>query len=442
MFQNLSIPKFFYIFDAETNYLYPLMINNIRTFFLIVLIASDNEVTAQKITDTIFYNSQWQICEKPVAAYYRLGTLMIETSWYYTGPFKDYSLDGKLQMEGAYSFDGHKEGPYSFFDTQGNLMATGNYKNDKPCGEWEWKFTNGITRAAMYFTGSLNDVEFTFFRNDTGKILLENGNGEFIWNVYAFEDMPQNILIKGQYENGKKSGTWKYYLLNEDGSNKKLCEEKYNEEGLLKKARLISHYDVVINRKCFEYDFVPRVLKVTERMVYDRLFASGEDSIADKNLLNYLTNRNSIDIIIENKRFDTAILYILKSLESNRNYFDYFSKDINGKIEFKVGDSSRPEDISVTCENITEKEKTFLLYLMSKFNNIEMPTDGTIGIEGYHTIYFFSLDVKKYFPANLQNYINKELFFTLIPKDKYELFLNANKKAIKKALRSEVLRYW
>jgi antitoxin component YwqK of YwqJK toxin-antitoxin module len=417
------------------------MINNLRTLFLIVFISLACHANAQKITDTIFYNSQWQICEKPIASYYRIGTLMVDSNWYYSGPFKDYSLDGKPQMEGAYSFDGFKEGPFRFFDTEGNLMVTGNYKNDKPCGEWEWKFTNGVTRAAMHFIGSDNDIEFTFFRDDTGKVLLENGNGQFIWNVHAFEDMPLNILVKGQYENGKRSGTWKYYRGNEPGLNTKVCEEKYTEEGVLKKAKIISRYDEVIHRKCFEYDFVPRVLKVTERMTYDRLFAKGADSIADKNLLNYLRNRNSINIIIKNKKFDDAILYILTSLESNRNYFDYLSKDIDGKIEFKVGDSSRPEDISIICENITEKEKTFLLYLMSKFNNIEMPVDGTIGIEGYHTIYFFSFDIKKYLPADLQQYGNKELFFTLIPKDKYELFLNANKKAIKKALRSEVLRY-
>ena len=52
---------------------------------LIIVINLPVKAKAQKITDTIFYNGAWQICEKPLAKYYRIGTLVIDSFWYYTG---------------------------------------------------------------------------------------------------------------------------------------------------------------------------------------------------------------------------------------------------------------------------------------------------------------------------------------------------------------------
>ena len=65
----------------------------------------------------------------------------------------------------------------------------------------------------------------------------------------------------------------------------------------------------------------------------------------------------------------------------------------------------------------------------------------TIGYEQFHTIYFFSIDMKPYVPAALRQYTGKELFFTMLPKDKYIIWLDANKKKIKNAIRSEYLHY-
>jgi hypothetical protein len=62
--------------------------------------------SAQIITDTIFFNSAWQICEQPMASYYRIGTLHTDSNWHYSGDFKDYNLDNQLLFEGHYDSSG------------------------------------------------------------------------------------------------------------------------------------------------------------------------------------------------------------------------------------------------------------------------------------------------------------------------------------------------
>src|SRR6187402_1946489 len=102
--------------------------NRKHTGVFIYLLFLTNAATAQKISDTIFFNSEWRICEKPLAAYYRIGTIQIDSLWKYTGSFKDYSLAGIIQNEGEYSEEGHRDGRFKYYDAEGKLVAMGNYK--------------------------------------------------------------------------------------------------------------------------------------------------------------------------------------------------------------------------------------------------------------------------------------------------------------------------
>ncbi len=397
--------------------------------------------TAQIFTDTIFYNAGWQICEQPVAVYYRIGTLVIDSFWYYKGPFKDYAIDGTVLHEGNYSDEGFKDGTFSLYDTSGSLIAQGNYTKNKPIGDWEFRYPSGDTRAIINFPEAGGDYVFKYYRDSSGQVLLNNGNGTFEWNSCVFEDRNIYYKFKGTYKDGKRSETWKYYESRDQYMKSIICQENYTDDGSLKKARSFGYYNETFHHHCIELDMVPASLKRMELMSYDNFFRRGPDSNAVVNLWNYLKSRKAVDIVIKNKKFEDAIVYVLVNLESYRSRLDYEAKDIDGKIEFKLGDNSTPENITVKG-NITDKEKDFLLYLMSKFKNFEMPMTESIGYEQYHTIYFYSIDMKPYVPAAIKNYVGRELFFTMLPKDKYLVFLEANKKKIKRAIRSEYMRYW
>ncbi len=134
---------------------------------------------AQKITDTIFYNSNWQICEKSIAANYRVGTLAIDSFWFYTGKAKDYSIADTLLMEGQYTEDGYKTGLFKFYYANGKIRMMGRYENDKMRGAWQWYYDNGGIRAIIIFEGEGKDFEFVQYTTGEGKNTLLNGTGDF-----------------------------------------------------------------------------------------------------------------------------------------------------------------------------------------------------------------------------------------------------------------------
>jgi len=101
--------------------------NPLIKLMFVVLFITHGIANAQKITDTIFYNRAWQICEKPIASYYRIGTLAIDSFWFYTGKVKDFDINGQLLMEGEYNNKGDKDGLFRFYYPDGKLMISGKY---------------------------------------------------------------------------------------------------------------------------------------------------------------------------------------------------------------------------------------------------------------------------------------------------------------------------
>ena len=141
----------------------------------IVFIIFSGSASCQKITDTIFYNQDWGICEKPIAAYYRLGTLAIDSFWIYTGRVRDYTIKGYQLMEGEYSIDGFKNGRFIFYYPDGKIKASGLYKDDKLYGEWIWNYPNGNEWAIINSPSDEKQFQFVKYRDANGKSLLENG---------------------------------------------------------------------------------------------------------------------------------------------------------------------------------------------------------------------------------------------------------------------------
>jgi hypothetical protein len=121
---------------------------------------------------------------------------------------------------------------------------------------------------------------------------------------------------------------------------------------------------------------------------------------------------------------------------------DYRTKAINGRIKFRLGENGYPEDVTVTGDGLTQKEKEFLIFYISKFKEIEMPTVESVAFESYHTINFYSIEVKDYVPASIRDEVGTELFFSTLTRDAFVALLETNKKQIKKFVRSQFNYYW
>ncbi len=75
-------------------------------YVLLLISANESAKAQQKITDTVYFNNNWQICEQPIANYYRTGTLVIKDNvCYYWGHIKDFTIDNRLLMDGEYDYN-------------------------------------------------------------------------------------------------------------------------------------------------------------------------------------------------------------------------------------------------------------------------------------------------------------------------------------------------
>lgn len=411
-------------------------------FELFLYLIPKSDANAQKITDTIFYNYRWEICEKPMAAYYRIGILAIDSFWFYTGRIYDFNMKHNLLMEGEYTDDGYKDGEFKFYYGDGSLMLEAYYNRNQITGIWKWYYLDNGLQAIIDFTEGAENFKFLFYRSPYGDTLLKNGTGTFEWFCNPLP-VPGIYVVKGTFTNSKRSGDWEYRVIDAFGKPNLVFTEKYDINGNYKKTSTTSYYPFIKPKTAFTgYEFNPNKIFITENMKYDNLFKKLDPENGDLALIKYLLNRGRSEIIVANKSFEEALTFILKSLERIRGKLDYQTKEINSTIHFKIGDNGYPEDISIKGVGLTQTEKEFLVFYFSKFREIEMPVVENVAFEGYHNINIFSVNMKEFVPANLKNQVNNDLFFTTLTKEQFTSILRAKKKEIKKYIREEFIYYW
>jgi antitoxin component YwqK of YwqJK toxin-antitoxin module len=413
-----------------------------RLLIVLVFLFFFTETKSQNITDTIFFNKSWEICEKEIAAYYRIGTLTIDSFWYYTGINRDYDLNHQLMTEIHYTKEGYKQGPFSHYYQNGKLYVKGQFKNNEPTGNWQWYYPDGKEHAIINFDAGADNFQFIKYVNERGNVTLQNGNGDFEWRFSLKNEPAFRYELKGQYTYGKRDGKWKFYSIKLDNSTNLTITEKY-DDGIYKKSiRQVYSNTETIHNKVNNYEFAPVKIWITEQIRYDNFFRKNGKENSDLAVIRYLFNRTNSEIIVKNKKFEEALVFMLTSLESNRHRLDFHNKEINGYIKFKVGDNGYPENITIGGEGISEKEKEFLIFYMSKFKNIEMPIVESVAFESYHTIYLYSINVKDFVPISIRHEVDKELFFSTLKRDAFKAILESRKKQIKKFIRSQFTYYW
>jgi antitoxin component YwqK of YwqJK toxin-antitoxin module len=406
---------------------------------IVLLFINLSTAHAQKITDTILYNNRWEICEKPIADYYRIGTLAVDSFWFFIGPVKDYTMDNTLVMSGHYSQDGYKNGRFEFYYPNGQLMQQGNYENDKMLGIWNFFYENGKPKATVLLPENNNDFRFLQFSDSNGTIRMENGTGTFQWHQHELAipglTYSDGFLLTGSSQDSLRSGDWKYYYIDiSDGLGPRYIETY--KKGVLKKARYMGYSTTSISAANIPFSFQPDKIDRTEQLVRDEFINKmGNGVLREDNFVNFIINGESPAINLEDKRFSKAFSKIIATLDRYGKKIDYTDKEVNGVIEFKVSDKGFPEDVNITG-NITPKEKKFIQYIMDKFKGIQMPDyDSTVAIEGYHKIYFFTFDPRPFLPASLKRDIPKYFFiFSAVPKDKFLSFASDIKKEIRRWL--------
>lgn len=133
---------------------------------------------------------------------------------------------------------GRKQGSWSKKDTLGNLVYTGQFKDDKPVGEFKYFYQNGQLRTLLnyavdgntsscinYYLSGLKMAEGKYFgkqkdgnwiyMNEQGEVASEETYAKGVpagsWKVYYEE---KKLMEEFSYIAGKKEGKWKQYFPN------------------------------------------------------------------------------------------------------------------------------------------------------------------------------------------------------------------------------------
>ncbi len=184
------------------------------------------------------------------------------------GLHKFYSPDGKLLKavwynnmgiklgEGKVDKHGKKQGLWTLFYSNGNILGKGQFKNDKKSGQWVYFYPNGkLLQKGQYNNGLPTGKWITFYPN--GKMLrveyyingLHDGkyfelspNGDTVLSTAYIDGQLQgrwflhvgDFMQIGQYKDGKRNGKWITYYM---PGKKIMCIDYYDygyHEGLHK----------------------------------------------------------------------------------------------------------------------------------------------------------------------------------------------------------------
>ncbi|THF52707.1 hypothetical protein E6C50_00405 [Flavobacterium supellecticarium] len=157
-----------------------------------------------------------------------------------TGVFKYFDNTKAGPVIGTRDFSANDGSNYSiFFDQKGNKVSEGKIVNKEHEGEWKIYHKGGkpVMTLEYYKNGKLDGIRKTFYPNGAiaEEVTYVNGVKQGIYKKYSdkgvvieetgyfndqfdgpsiYRNAANEVTVRGQFKNGKKSGIWKFYEKN------------------------------------------------------------------------------------------------------------------------------------------------------------------------------------------------------------------------------------
>jgi len=179
-----------------------------------------NIKTISRDTVSIPLNGEYYLIEDDCTEINRYTRFDFHSGKFY-GKFRDVSkANPKLIVaEGEYSEDGLKTGLFTTHYLNGNLQATGLFKDNKYDGRWEMFYENG--KPEITFAVVNGEVRVIDAWNAEGLKTTDNGVGDYTAKL-------GEIYWKGKLLNGKPDGKWRLYRT-DDASNTADADESFKK---------------------------------------------------------------------------------------------------------------------------------------------------------------------------------------------------------------------
>ncbi len=409
----------------------------IRPTLFITLLISGRQPIFPQSPDTLYFNAGWQICEKPLAQYYRFGRIVIGDSWYYTGKVRDFYLSDVMQMDGNYSSSGNKEGKFYFFYKDGTLASCGSYSNNFRVGTWEYYYAKGPLMSRVRFCDDGKNFVLLDYFNPQGEATTKDSTGTFSLYLSPGESYA-NYRVTGEFKKGKKTGTWEYFIENSNDATETIAFRELFKDDRFQKGFAFNNrggiYAIYKQQKFTS--MIPEYNKfsVTETFKKDR--TSFRHVTDDIDLKDYLISRREPEFTLDTSSYFSSQFGVLNTLNtfSILKHFNDPEKIYKGEAIFILTDSGSVKEIEITG-NLSEKERSMMLFFLKKFRTFNEIVSGEENLTGEHKIYFFTAYAKDILPVSMRVGVNKrQFFFSPWP---YKAFAERIKSVLKKSLKND-----
>jgi TonB family protein len=213
-----------------------------KNSFLILISLINHFPSFSQKTDTLYYTAAGRITLKEKATYYRIGNFD-NNDLKFIGDFTDFYNNDTVFITGSYTKDGKKNGPYKCCYSSGLVYCEGQFLFNEFTGPWNFYYSDGRLNMSIYFRKG--DFIITEFTDSTGTRSLHEGTGK--WYKKYIDDMGRECILTGEYKNGRKSGTWKYNLLNTQSG----YEEKYDNGNLTSAVKIVEKTEIPCDSSVF-----------------------------------------------------------------------------------------------------------------------------------------------------------------------------------------------
>lgn len=104
-----------------------------------------------------------------------------------------------------------KEGPWTFYNQQGNTIAEENYAQGKKSGTSKKFHDNGKLAESFIYVNDLKEGAWLQFYDTGAKMTEGNYKGDKLAGEITYFYSSGKPRVKGQYRNGLMHGTWYYF---------------------------------------------------------------------------------------------------------------------------------------------------------------------------------------------------------------------------------------
>lgn len=166
------------------------------------------------------FNKEYYLIEDSCAQITRYTRFNFQTKKY-LGEFKDVSSTNPsfVISKGNYNEAGQKNGEFTEYYLNGNLMAKGAFKNNKYTGKWETYFEDGQPKLTFEMTDSTMRIIDAW--DDKHKKTVDNGNGTYEIAFFYYK-------WTGKIVKGRPDGTW-LYVSSRNKDEEPIRQERFYE---------------------------------------------------------------------------------------------------------------------------------------------------------------------------------------------------------------------